>query len=217
MKVLNNLKDKIEVLEPISIDCHNQNELYIENLLSDMHIKLFNNSKLLINSFNIYNRDINITINVILEENSILEFNLSYIAHVKVNILFNYYMIGDNNKCNVVMKTISEDDGKSKITITGTVDKNTINNEMNENIRIIAKNNETNIVEPNMIINTDNVIANHSVAIGKIDDESLNYLMSKGLTKQSAERLIENGFLINCLEITNEELLRITEILLNRK
>ena len=48
---------------------------------------------------------------------------------------------------------------------------------------------------PLLLIDEYDVQAYHGAAIGKIDDEQLYYLMSRGLTFNAAERLIITGFL----------------------
>ncbi|MDC0558859.1 SufD family Fe-S cluster assembly protein [Candidatus Izimaplasma bacterium] len=48
---------------------------------------------------------------------------------------------------------------------------------------------------PLLLIDEFDVEASHGAAIGKIDDDQLYYLMSRGLTLKTAERLIINGFL----------------------
>jgi len=53
---------------------------------------------------------------------------------------------------------------------------------------------------PLLLIDEFDVEASHGAAIGKIDDEQLYYLMSRGLTLKNAERLIISGFLSPVLE-----------------
>jgi Fe-S cluster assembly protein SufD len=48
---------------------------------------------------------------------------------------------------------------------------------------------------PLLLIDEYDVVASHGAAIGKIDEEQLYYLMSRGLTLKTAERLIIHGFL----------------------
>lgn len=48
---------------------------------------------------------------------------------------------------------------------------------------------------PALLIDEYNVAANHGACIGKISDEGLFYLMSRGITKEDALKLIVNGFL----------------------
>jgi len=48
---------------------------------------------------------------------------------------------------------------------------------------------------PLLLIDEYDVIASHGAAIGQIDEQQLYYLMSRGLSKPEAERLIIGGFL----------------------
>lgn len=62
---------------------------------------------------------------------------------------------------------------------------------------------------PLLLIDEYDVVASHGAAIGKIDDEQLYYLMSRGLTLKNAERLIINGFLSPVLKlIKSDELIQ---------
>lgn len=49
---------------------------------------------------------------------------------------------------------------------------------------------------PLLLIDEFDVDASHGAAIGKIDEEQLYYLMSRGLSEKDAQRLIINGFLL---------------------
>ncbi len=48
---------------------------------------------------------------------------------------------------------------------------------------------------PILNINNNNVVAKHGCAIGRVNDEQLYYLMTKGFTRNIANKLIANGFL----------------------
>lgn len=56
---------------------------------------------------------------------------------------------------------------------------------------------ETSNLSANPLLEIDNydVIANHGASIGAIDEQELYYLMSRGLSKQEAEKVIVNGFI----------------------
>ncbi|HEX9008686.1 MAG TPA: SufD family Fe-S cluster assembly protein [Patescibacteria group bacterium] len=51
------------------------------------------------------------------------------------------------------------------------------------------------IAEPELEILNNNVKASHSASVGKIDEEQLLYLMSRGMDNKSAKNLIVSGFL----------------------
>ena len=70
---------------------------------------------------------------------------------------------------------------------------------------IILSNNSTIKVMPVLLIDEYDVSANHGCAIGKIDEEGLYYLMSRGISKKDAEMLIIKGFLSPILNSLSNE------------
>ena len=48
---------------------------------------------------------------------------------------------------------------------------------------------------PILLIDEDDVKAGHAASVGQVNAEQVYYLMSRGITKQNAERLIIHGFL----------------------
>ena len=58
---------------------------------------------------------------------------------------------------------------------------------------------------PFLLIDEFDVEASHGAAIGQIDEEQLYYLMSRGLSRKSAEELIIHGFLAPFKEALNDE------------
>lgn len=48
---------------------------------------------------------------------------------------------------------------------------------------------------PILLIDEDDVTAGHAASVGRVDDMQMYYLMSRGITRQEAERLIVRGFL----------------------
>jgi len=61
---------------------------------------------------------------------------------------------------------------------------------------------------PLLLIDEYDVIASHGAAIGKMDEEQLYYLMSRGLTLKNAERLIISGFLSPVLNKLSTDFLK---------
>lgn len=60
-------------------------------------------------------------------------------------------------------------------------------------------------VNPYLLIDEFDVQAGHGAGVGKINEEQLFYLMSRGLSKQEAERLIIIGFLYPIIEMITSE------------
>ena len=96
----------------------------------------------------------------------------------------------------------------------GTVAGETKDNTLNEYARIINKSEASNVMIPNLVVNTNEVMANHGVSVGSIDEDELFYLATKGINKYTAQKLVEEGFI---LSIMNDEIKeRIKNILLGR-
>lgn len=57
------------------------------------------------------------------------------------------------------------------------------------------------VVEPSLEIKADDVRASHAATVSKIDEEQLFYLMSRGLTRKEAERVIEKGFMDTVVDL----------------
>lgn len=63
-------------------------------------------------------------------------------------------------------------------------------------------------VNPILLIDEYDVKAGHGATIGKIEENQLYYLMSRGLTKSESEKLIINGFLKPVVDEIDDEPLR---------
>ncbi len=48
---------------------------------------------------------------------------------------------------------------------------------------------------PILLIEEDDVTAGHAASVGRVDPLQIYYLMSRGITRANAERLIIHGFL----------------------
>lgn len=64
--------------------------------------------------------------------------------------------------------------------------------------------------KPILLIDEYDVVANHGASIGKMSDESLFYLMSRGLTKQEAFLLILEGIVHPFIEKIKDENLKLS-------
>ena len=161
--------------------------------ISELNIYLGNNVKFIINHINnIKNNDLNI--NIKQEDNSEFIYNHNFINKKTYNLYINVLMNQNNSKNNINIKGIT-DSGNTKIVIDGKVKKDTIDNELDEKIKILNINKGKTIVEPNMYIDTKNVIANHAATITDIDEDYLFYMNSKGIDNDKAKELIIDGLI----------------------
>jgi len=61
---------------------------------------------------------------------------------------------------------------------------------------------------PILLIDEDDVMAGHAASVGKVNPDQVYYLMSRGISKTNAERLIIYGFLAPIIAEIPLELLR---------
>lgn len=166
-----------------------------ENNINDLNINISDGVKLIINQYSeIIENNLFIRINQ--SNNSDFIYNHSFISKKEYNLNINVNMIGNNSKNIINVHGIS-DEGKSKVIVDGNVIKDTRDNELYENIKLLNINNGTSNIYPNMYIDTKNVIANHSASISTVNEDYIFYLMSKGIDRKNAIKLILDGFLEN--------------------
>ncbi len=170
-------------------------------------ITLNNDSSLnmITSNFNGGNKNINIYLN---KENA----NVNYKSIIMMkedsdNEIINIYH-NDKNTTSLIENYITSNKAKINIDVVGKIEKNKSNSNCVQKSRGIILSNDASIkVKPVLLIDEYDVSANHGCAIGKIDEEVLYYLMSRGITKKDAEMLIIKGFLSPILNsLTNEEL-----------
>ncbi len=173
----------------------------------DLHIKIEKNATLVLNLFNMAS---DITINICIEcyDNSKFVFNNSLIAEENYTLNIDTNLYGDNVINDVNIRGINETNGKVVITMNGQIAGKTKGCVLNEFAKIINKSENANVLIPNMVVNTNEVTANHGVSIGSINKEELFYLMSKGLTKSASEKMIEEGFVLTIMDETNREIIK---------
>jgi len=177
------------------------NILIFNNCLKRLNINVLDNVKVEINEFNNNQKDDTI-INLNIKNNSEILYNLSNLINDKYNIKINIIYEGSNSKVQTNIHSIVE--GSASIKINGVVKNECKNNELLESVQVLLKNNGKCEVEPDMLISTKEIIANHLVGISPVRKEELNYLMSKCLSRQSAENLIYKSFILS--NIKQEEL-----------
>lgn len=168
----------------------------------NINIIIKDNASLFIDYFNDIEK-LKTKINIEIGNKSSITFNHSYLNKnsYELNIDVNYK--SELSSAVINIKGIN-DNGLSSINAIGKVESNNINNVLDEKIKLININNGKSICKPIMLINTSKVIANHENAIGSINEEELFYLMSKGLTKENAIKLLCKGYLLSNMH--NEEL-----------
>lgn len=177
----------------IEINIKGNVTIYLINvILEKLKINLEENSKL-----NVYNFSNNVNnkleVSIYQNDNSNIMYNSSYISNNDNELIVNNYIRGNNNESNINIRNISES-GLSKIIINVEIDEYTKNNIALEDLKGINNGGFVHI-EPNIIANSNEVVANHLTTIGGIDKDMQNYLLSKGISEKKVKELLLKSFI----------------------
>lgn len=104
---------------------------------------------------------------------------------------------------------VSKNNSILNVDTDGIILKGASNTNLNQKTKGIILDDESQIAaNPILEIDEYDVIASHGASIGAIDDEELYYLMSRGLSKQTSEKLIINGLIYPFLNSIKDELIK---------
>lgn len=92
-------------------------------------------------------------------------------------------------------------EGSIIFNITGVIPKGMSGSITNETNRIVTYNDKECKISPNLLIEEEDVSANHSAYIGRFKEEELFYMMSRGIPLKDATMLLTKGFLFSKLKI----------------
>lgn len=128
-------------------------------------------------------------------ENAEINYNFNTICKDKQNVDVIVYHNNKNTISTINNKAVSILNGSMTFNITGSVYNNITDCIINQNSRIINLNDKKCTINPILLIDENDVEANHSALIGKFSDTELFYLMSRGIDYKNALNLLTKGFL----------------------
>jgi Fe-S cluster assembly protein SufD len=115
--------------------------------------------------------------------------------------------IGTHSESEMLSKAVMTDEATAILNGITKIEKGAekANGEQAENILMLSEKARGD-ANPILLIDEDDVKAGHAASVGRISEESVYYLMSRGITRKEAERLIVLGFLDSVVsEIPIEE------------
>lgn len=200
-KIIINVEDvNLKILGNVNIYDFNKNK----NL--NLNIEIEKNSTL-----NYYMFSENVFENKVIKINnyddSKLNFNYSFINNENCKVVINNNILGNDINSSIKIRGICYKDATAIIDSNGFVKEKTTNNEFNEDLRGLNLENGFIKINPNMFINSNEVIANHNSTIGNINKDYLFYLNSKGIDNDEAKKLIILGFVKSILDTEMNELI----------
>lgn len=127
-------------------------------------------------------------------------------AHADYRFLVTNYAphtYGDMNNYAIILK-----DGRLMIDAVGKIVKGAYRSESHQESRALSfEEGQKSEILPELLIDENDVQASHAMSMGRMDDEQLYYLMSRGLSEQQCISLLSSGYLMPITKvIDNEEL-----------
>ncbi len=164
-------------------------------------------------SFTMYNivtsnQNVNIDINCKLEGKNGSFNNMSVIlsrGKANCNSLINVDHLAYQTSSNTEIYAIAKDFSKIKIDNNASIKKGCAKSVAHQKAKGLTLNKNAVIKAlPNLFIDEYDVIANHAASIGSLNPDDLFYLMSRGLTKEEASKIIISGFITPLVESIND-------------
>ena len=91
---------------------------------------------------------------------------------------------------------VVEEGGQYRMEATGKIIKGARESNSHQKPRVLTMSERhSSEVVPVLLIDENDVTAGHAASIGQVDPEDMYYLMSRGIDKETAERLVIRGFL----------------------
>lgn len=106
------------------------------------------------------------------------------------------YHNAKNTTSNLYNHGVNIEEGSIQFKVTSIVYQGIKDCVVNQNNRIITLNNYKCHIEPILLIEENDVTANHAAYIGKFDEQQIFYLMSRGISRDLALQLLIKGFLL---------------------
>ena len=130
------------------------------------------------------------------------KLNLNYACTFKNSsyLTIKNHIKNNETETNITVRAV-EDNGKIEIQAEGIIYEDTYSNFYAEDIKALVINNNSVSISPNLLVKTNAVLANHNATISNIEKNDLFYLESKGLSKESAKKVIKTGFLKGILKL----------------
>ena len=195
----------------IVTDCHSDDIKLNLNRDVNSNVVLFSKTKSNVNLNVIVNENANLKIDIISMNNQTADsYNFDLVgeySNVEVNVLslaknakkdfvFHVNHLAPETKSSVSNYGISFENGKNSFKVNGIIKPNMKNSDVRQITKglILDPTGEC-LAEPILLIDYYDVKAYHGATIGKISDDDLFYLMSRGLTKEEAFMLIINGLI----------------------
>ncbi|MGM9881263.1 MAG: SufD family Fe-S cluster assembly protein [Bacilli bacterium] len=137
---------------------------------------------------------INIYLN---KENADIRYSFSSISSGNEKYLFNIYHLDKKTNSNIFNKVIAKEGSLNNFDINSFVDNGVKDCYLKQETKIVTLGESQNKINPNMFIGENSTTAIHSSVIGSVDNDSLFYLMTRGIDYKTSINLIIKGMVLS--------------------
>ena len=211
-----NLNIKVKKDTEIVIECEDALDIKLDiciNILKGVHAKIYEskNGGNYKYQYRYYlEKESNLSVEKVIDANNVLEntlinlngenaridFNLKTIS--KMNEKYNFLVYHNAKKTisNIINNGVNIKDGTLEFNVSTFIPNGIKKCDASQSGRIINETKNNCIIKPNLFIDENDVIANHSALIGTFKEDEVFYLMSRGIEKKEAQNLLIKGFLL---------------------
>ena len=149
----------------------------------------------------------NIDLNIIGSNSEILLSSASLVSNKK-NYRMNVVNKVGNTIANIKNFAVVLNGGNLMIDAIGKIEKNAKRSASHQTSRALSfEEGQNTTILPELLIDENDVQASHAMTIGRVDENQLYYLMSRGLNVKECTSLISKGYLLPITDlIENEEI-----------
>ena len=166
--------------------------IYIDNTSNEFNVK--ENEELEIYHF-VIDKSVDTKINLI-GENAKVIYHLSIVSNKDNICKIDVNHVNSDTESKAICHGVNMQNESLEFNVTGLVPKKSSKCVCNEDNEIINLKNGKSTIKPNLLIRNYDTFSTHSAYIGKFNEEKMFYLESRGVSKDTATRLLMDGLLL---------------------
>ena len=197
----------LEVSDDIELDIEIKENaksklIIVGNSSYKINYLLKNNSELIVHSLN---KDNSVNVSITLLEKSKLTYHHSVINNLVSDNIFKIIHQENESISNIYNNGINQSKDKLFFQIDGIIPKGLTNIICSQSSKIINFNNGNSKIIPNLIIDSNDIVASHAAYIGNIDNDTKFYLESRGIKEENIKKLIYQSIMLGKMELMEEK------------
>ena len=140
-------------------------------------------------------QDVKGVIHLNLEDKTNVYFGLGIQSSLENRLDILTTLQGSHTNCEVKVRLVGKEKSKMMMQLTGSLLSNTLDNNFTEDVKYLFSEDAYIEVLPELLVASNDTLANHNMSVGKMSEEDLFYLESKGLKAQEAQEIYREGFI----------------------